>query len=951
LSSIETSAFSVGSLVNARGREWVVLPESRDNVLLLRPLGGLDDEVTGICLPLETVTPAAFSPPDPGKLGDYRSCRLLRDAVRLGVRSSAGPFRSMARIGVEPRPYQLVPLLMALKLDPVRLLIADDVGIGKTIEAGLIARELLDRGEVNRLAVLCPPHLAEQWQTELGDKFNIQAELVLPSTVGKLERICAVGQSLFDIYPHVVVSMDYIKSDRRRDEFLRTCPELVIVDEAHTCAFIQDQRGGRHQRNRLVKGLAKDPERHLILVTATPHSGKEEAFRSLLDFLNPYFRELPEDLAGPKNEPYRKKLAVHFVQRRRANIRHYMETETPFPDREEAEETYALGEQSDYKRLFDRVLKYARETVMDKAGGIFHQRVRWWSALALLRSLASSPAAAAETFRNRASVADSESPEEADEIGRRTVLDLEIEDVAEGEDLVPGSDPGEEDQEAERNRRILLQMAREAENLKGLKKDMKLKTALRLVKGFLKEGFRPILFCRFIPTAEYVADALRGALGKGVEVAAVTGTLPPAEREERVLQLAEHPKRVLVCTDCLSEGINLQEHFDAVMHYDLSWNPTRHEQREGRVDRFGQPRKKVRVLTYYGVDNQIDGIVLDVLLRKHKKIRSSLGISVPVPGNTEMVIEAIFEGLLLKESAASRPQLSFDFMRETRDDLHAKWDDATSREKRSRTIFAQESIKVKDVAIEIEKTRAAVGAASDVKRFVQDAFEAFGAAVSTKEDRFQFDLNDVSRRLKDVLGVEHKKPLKARFAPTGDDRSVYLNRTHTMVEALANYVMDTALDPILESPATRSGVLRTRQVDRRTTLLVLRFRYHIITVRKDEEIPLLAEECAVMGFQGSPEKAVWVGNDEIEHLIQSKPDENVLPDVAKNTLNRISQGLKELGPKLEDEAKERAKRLLEDHRRVRTASRIKGIRYRVEPHLPPDIVGMYVYLPLIRERS
>ena len=244
MSSSATTAFSVGSLVNARGREWVVLPESRDDVLLLRPLGGLDDEIAGIYLPLEAVKPAAFSPPDPNKLGDYRSCRLLRDAVRLGLRSSAGPFRSMARIGVEPRPYQLVPLLMALKLDPVRLLIADDVGIGKTIEAGLIARELLDRGEVNRLAVLCPPHLAEQWQTELSDKFNIQAELVLSSTVGKLERTCAVGQSLFDIYPHVVVSMDYIKSDRRRDEFLRACPELVIVDEAHTCAFIQDQREG-----------------------------------------------------------------------------------------------------------------------------------------------------------------------------------------------------------------------------------------------------------------------------------------------------------------------------------------------------------------------------------------------------------------------------------------------------------------------------------------------------------------------------------------------------------------------------------------------------------------------------------------------------------------------------------------------------------------------------------
>ena len=173
---IYTMQYAVGSLVKARDREWVVLPESADDLLVLRPLGGTEDEVAGIYLPLERVESAHFALPSPEKLGDFRSCRLLRDAIRLGFRSSAGPFRSFARIAVEPRPYQLVPLLMALKLNPVRMLIADDVGVGKTIEACLIAKELLDRGEANHLAVLCPPHLAEQWQTDLRDKFHIDAE-------------------------------------------------------------------------------------------------------------------------------------------------------------------------------------------------------------------------------------------------------------------------------------------------------------------------------------------------------------------------------------------------------------------------------------------------------------------------------------------------------------------------------------------------------------------------------------------------------------------------------------------------------------------------------------------------------------------------------------------------------------------------------------------------------
>src|SRR5712692_5440139 len=161
-------SYAVGSLVKARGREWVVLPESDEQMLVLHPLGGTEDEVTGIYIPLERVDPAHFDLPNPNQLGDYRSCRLLRDAVRLGFRSSAGPFRSFGQIAVEPRPYQLVPLLVALKLEPVRMLIADDAGVGKTIEAALVAKELIAQGDVQRLAVLAPPHLAEQWQKELG---------------------------------------------------------------------------------------------------------------------------------------------------------------------------------------------------------------------------------------------------------------------------------------------------------------------------------------------------------------------------------------------------------------------------------------------------------------------------------------------------------------------------------------------------------------------------------------------------------------------------------------------------------------------------------------------------------------------------------------------------------------------------------------------------------------
>ena len=200
MSTAVAAEYRLGSLVTARGREWVVLPNNGGpDLLRLRPLGGAEDDATLISLPLEPVPPrpATFPPPDPDKTGAQAAALLLRDALRLKLRAGAGPFRCFGNIAVEPRAYQLVPLLMALKMGTVRLLIADDVGIGKTIEAGLIARELLDRGEIQRLAVLCPPHLCDQWQEELASKFGIQSEIVRTGTAGRLERGLPAGPKHF----------------------------------------------------------------------------------------------------------------------------------------------------------------------------------------------------------------------------------------------------------------------------------------------------------------------------------------------------------------------------------------------------------------------------------------------------------------------------------------------------------------------------------------------------------------------------------------------------------------------------------------------------------------------------------------------------------------------------------------------------------------------------------
>ena len=939
--------FAPGSLVRARNREWTVLPDSTDELVMVRPLGGANDEETGILTALETVEPATFDLPRPDQLGDYRSAQMLRDALRLGFRSSAGPFRSVAKIAVTPRPYQLVPLLMALKLDPVRLLIADDVGIGKTIESALIAKELLEQGSARRLCVLCPPQLAEQWQAELADKFHIDAELVLSSTASRLERGLAHGQSIFDIYDHTVVSVDFIKSDRRRDDFIRACPELVIVDEAHACADSAEGSGARHQRFQLVRDLAADTDRHLILVTATPHSGKEGSFRSLLSLVDAKFADLPASLAGEQHRQLRDELARHLVQRRRRDIRRYLKVDTQFPTRIEAEATYTLS--SGYRNLFSEVLTFARSTVRTADG--HRQRVQWWSALGLLRALASSPAAAAATMRTRAATAEAATPEEADVIGRQTVLDLD--EAEEGIDVVPGSDT-EASSDSPVTRK-LRQFAATADRLDG-EDDQKLIDAVALVKRLINDGFNPIVFCRFIETAEYVACHLREQLPNrlGVSVEAVTGRIPPSDREARVEALGDCPRRVLVATDCLSEGINLQDHFSAVMHYDLPWNPTRLEQREGRVDRFGQQAPEVRVVTFYGADNQIDQTVHDVLLRKHVAIRKALGVSIPVPGSAGDVIEALAESVLARTDLSFEERLPGldEFLRPTTERLHLQWDDAEQREAESRSIFAQHTIDPDEVGAELVALQAAVGSGTDVEQFVRTSIAAYGG-VATADSPTTLQLGDTPLALRDALAMPgDQTSARAAFDLPVSEGVVYLARTAPFVAGLAGHLLNEALDPLLDAPAARAGVIETDDVARKTILFLCRFRINLSAESRSGQVAMLAEDAMVMAFTGDMASPEWIDDEAAEALLRARPIANVDQGLQRHMIQEVLAAEPAWRSAIDAAAQRRASELVAAHARVRQAAGRRGgmlARCHAEPLLPADVLGIFVYLPGLKQ--
>jgi len=954
MTATANETFAVGSLVRARGREWVVLPESDDAMLVLRPLGGTDEEIAGVLRGIENIEAATFALPSPIDLGDDRSSRLLRDALRIGFRSSGGPFRSLAGLNVTPRPYQLVPLLLALRQDVVRLLVADDVGIGKTVEAGLVAAELLAQGSAQKLAVLCPPSLAEQWRRELDEKFGIQAALVLPGTIRRLEAEAGYGRSIFEHFDATIVSTDFIKNTSRRDNFLQHAPDLVIVDEAHGVAADDSGRGGagRTQRFQLVRALADDDQRHLVLVTATPHSGNDGAFRNLVGLLDPALKTTPLE-----TEAGRRLLAEHMVQRRRADIRNYLDQDTQFPsDRKTSEQPFKLS--PEHRDFFNDVLSYVRGRVQDKSGTKLEQRIRWWSALSLLRSMASSPAAAAATLTTRMAHNESESPAAADHRGITAVMDQMEDDGGEGIDVAPAGATESDASEASTGRHLRA-LARRADELQmDPSLDMKVQALVKHIKALLKDGFHPIVFCRFIPTAQYVTDHLRKELKK-VTIEVVTGELPSEERAARIEGLAEHANggpKVLIATDCLSEGVNLQDHFQAVVHYDLAWNPTRHEQREGRVDRFGQTAETVRALLMYGEDNGIDGIVLDILLRKHEKIRKDLGISVPVPPQSDQVLAALLEGVLMRGQDSE--QLEFDLgLTPQAVKLDEEWRSSAEMEKTSRTRFAQGAVHPDRVQEAMDSARSSLGSPEDVASFVRQALLETGAHLQDSEDGFTANITAAAPGIRDLFASESDVRFALDYpAPPG---SHVLTRTDPVVSGIAQYVLNTALDEQLagkDRPAARCGYIASSQVQAVTVALLVRFRTKLLLParinRSDQAQQDLAEEARIVAFRGVPGQHQWLTEDEVEQLIAAKPSANVGEQTAKNMATAILRGIPLLESDLAEQAAEVAKQIQRDHTEVRLAARgdsnagklgIRGLS--VEPNLPADVLGVYIYAP------
>lgn len=960
------TAFVPGSIIQCRGREWIVLNGSTSTDLIVRPASGSEQDITRIYVPLEKdePKPATFNLPDVSQIGNHRKALLLRDALMLSLRRGAGPFRSFAQIAVEPRVYQLVPLMMALKQETIRLLIADGVGIGKTIEAGLILREMLDRGEIQRFTVICPPHLIEQWQSELKTHFNIDAVAVTSSHARKLEQNLQADQSIFSAYPYTIVSIDYIKIEEHSHKFLKDCPEFCIIDEAHACV---SQGRGNHVRYKLIKELSDDPSRHLILLTATPHSGNKDAFANLLALLKPEFGDINDLLDKPNQlKTLREQsLSQHIVQRMREDVVKWDTGATrAFPKLYKditRDVHYLLKSKS--REFYNDVLNYCLGCVQaaGKDEGKRHKSA--FGTLAIMRCVSSSPKAALRALKTRAGIEDYDV-----ELNEKRTFDADADF-----DMVDDIEPTAIDDP------VLDQLIREAQNLIDNSsheqyKDFKYEALCKRIEQLLEHDFRPIVFCRYIATAEYLYEKLlakykRKYKGKEVVLKCVTGNLPPEERKKCIEELEiaydEGQIPILIATDCLSEGINLQNAFNAVVHYDLSWNPTRHEQRDGRVDRFGQKSEFVHSSMVYGTNNAIDMSVIKVILEKAKTIKDSLGITISTPDDSKSIVNSLMSHVFSDKSESSDRARQLKLFDDFHDDsdLEEYWKIEEEKTKQIRSIFAQNALNPEEVLGEYEKTLKIMGTQEDVQWFTKNILTEL---CSTPMPIFQsgtcyqvpvesISEQDVRERLENE-GIGGRT-LNIDFDFPGHPRCLSLHRSHPVVAILADATLEKTLTAIQDERTAlnlgRVGTWVIEGIKSVTTIALLRIRYRLTVIDKS----FLVEEACTIGWN---KKGDILNSEGALRLLKQDPIElrgknEALEELLKRSRKYIQKALDELETKkqfISDFATQRAKILEDDHRRIRKASNPKRrsdgryVTYSVSP-LPVDIIGLYVLLPKI----
>ncbi len=653
-----------GTRVEARGLPWEVVhaePAGEHHRFRLRCLqGDLQGMEIDLLHPFEPIHPIATDF-DPVRAGRLQPWRLYHDAFLL--EQALGP---SALLAVQPgrldiAPYQLVPVMRALRMSRPRLLLADGVGLGKTIEAGLIMAELIARRRAHRILIVSPAGpLLEQWHREMRERFGLRFEPV--RSAGELQEIrrsLVLGANPFDHVSYCLTSVDFAKQEKVLQELERTVWDLVVIDEAHHCVRLgsagdwEDSR-----RRRLAEVLARQTD-GLLLLTATPHDGYDAHFASVVELLDP---SLVDGRGVLRGERYRQ----HVVRRLKQHIKDPVTGEELFKKREvtpsavvfdpTTHPAFSAFQQALLAAVAPRLRQAVRRRRFGEVLAFVALLKRSVSTVAACRNtltvirdryreLVTTRKAEAETRRQRLRTLreyqrrleryGALSYEEEQDRAALEAEDMAAELASTGLEGVAGRiDELQRTQRRERDRArrvsttgdaldALVEMADAA-----VSEDPKLATALDELRAIRKAEPRAnvLVYTEYTDSQDALVDHLRSAVAAGEldgEVLAISGR--PEHAQDRTTlteRFATGDGLVLVSTDATAEGLNLHDRCHHLVHLELPYNPNRLEQRNGRIDRYGQ--RETPQVRYLYLAGTFEERLLLRLVAKYERQRARL---------------------------------------------------------------------------------------------------------------------------------------------------------------------------------------------------------------------------------------------------------------------------------------------------------------------------------------
>jgi hypothetical protein len=687
---------SAGSLVRVRQRTYLVQDvRTAPGTSAIVQLACVDDDAQGQRLDViwDAETDARIIPPGRSALkpgiepDDPRTFAAYLHALRWGCVTSTDPslFQAPLRAGIVPKSYQLEPLRKALALPRVNLFIADDVGLGKTIEAGLVLQELLLRQRVQRVVVGCPSSVVLQWRDELLQRFGLSFVVFDKAYINARRRERGFGINAWTTHRHFIISHALL----RDEDYLVGLREwlgdfapgsLLILDEAHAAAPSSESRYAiDSQTTRAVRDIAKRFE-HRLFLSATPHNGHSNSFSALLEILDPQRFTRGVSVRAAALKPV-------MVRRLKGELRKHVGSQIPerktiqidLQDLPADTPELVLAEKlAEYTQILERRLSGAsnRTRAAGKLVTIALQKRLLSSIEAFARTLAvhrkERPSPPAPLPRTGEGSQIEISPSLVLGRGGQGVRvhdhdadagDLTEQEIAELDEvgIARATKAGASAEEDARARKLLDEMTSIAEGARDLP-DAKIRALVdwirqnqcpdlptldakrrgsprwlppRLLSAAREEDRQlfkgaVLIFTEYAHTKDYLVHQLEAALagseGAADRILTLHGGMEEEDRE-RVKQAfndAKHPVRILIGTDAAREGVNLQAQCADLFHFDLPWNPGRMEQRNGRIDRTLQPADLVRC-HYFVYAQRPEDRVLEALVKKTAVIQEQLG--------------------------------------------------------------------------------------------------------------------------------------------------------------------------------------------------------------------------------------------------------------------------------------------------------------------------------------